>query len=103
MGTPRCIDITGRRFGRLVVEARVPRAATAGSSPKAFWRCRCDCGTVTEARGADLRAGQIRSCGCLRKIAVRAAVQPAEPWRGANEAGVDLFNAWQLPRQGDRA
>jgi hypothetical protein len=28
---------------------------------------------------------------------VYTPVTPAKEWRGANEAGVDLFNAWRMP------
>ncbi len=54
------IELTGRRFGRLVVLER------AGSTHgKATWRCRCDCGDETVTRGTYLRNGRTASCGCL--------------------------------------
>lgn len=58
----RLIDLTGRRFGRLVVVRRAiaPRRAVA-------WECACDCGTTAIVVGADLRDGNTRSCGCLRR------------------------------------
>lgn len=54
-------DLTGHRFGRLVVIGR------DGSTPQgaATWRCRCDCGTEHIAAGYQLRLGRIKSCGCL--------------------------------------
>ena len=52
------IDLTGRTFERLTV------LSYAG---KASWNCRCECGSVKVVRGADLKNGMIRSCGCLGK------------------------------------
>lgn len=51
-------DISGQRFGRLV-------AVSIASRRPVKWVCRCDCGNVTRAIGANLRAGRVRSCGCI--------------------------------------
>lgn len=55
----------GRRFGRLVVEAKA--ASVRG---RAGWRCRCDCGQTLVVCGDDLRGGGTRSCGCLHHESV---------------------------------
>jgi hypothetical protein len=52
------IDLTGKRFGRLVVTAYV------GDRKRS---CVCDCGPRVVARGSDLRKGRINSCGCLKR------------------------------------
>jgi len=57
------IDLTGERFGRLTVLGRAPKPSANGS---AGWLARCDCGTKIVALSSRLRAGRIRSCGCLR-------------------------------------
>lgn len=58
----RTINLTGRRFGRLVVQGRAP--TEPGCDLR--WECICDCGgTKTTVRGS-LRAGHTRSCGCLQ-------------------------------------
>lgn len=54
-------DITGQRFTRLLVESRVPAAGA-----KAAWLCVCDCGERRVVLGSHLRAGNSKSCGCLR-------------------------------------
>lgn len=42
---PEPIDLTGRRFGRLLVQARAPDVVSAsGRSRYAAWACLCDCG-----------------------------------------------------------
>jgi Holliday junction resolvasome RuvABC endonuclease subunit len=53
--------LTGRRFGRLLVIER----AASDRWGNARWRCLCACGDDLIARGASLRDGSTRSCGCL--------------------------------------
>jgi hypothetical protein len=60
-GTPRRIDLTGNRYGRLTV---IDYAGRKGSS--ATWRCRCDCGGESIAWAGSLKRGLTRSCGCLQ-------------------------------------
>lgn len=70
----RVIDLTGQRFGRLTVLERAGSYKVCGewaSTTLAVWRCRCDCGEVVEVLGQNLRRGQTRSCGCLRKDLLR--------------------------------
>lgn len=33
----------------------------------AYWKCKCECGTIFSAEGNSLRQGKIKSCGCLNK------------------------------------
>lgn len=70
--TKRCIncrslkqvkDITGQRFGRLLVL----RAAYKGSNNSWFWECKCDCGEEVTVDGHSLRSGNTKSCGCYNK------------------------------------
>ena len=61
----KAVDLTGQRFGRLVVMERAPknpRYATAYT----LWNCRCDCGEETIVRSHSLIQGETKSCGCLR-------------------------------------
>ncbi|HDR9285133.1 TPA: hypothetical protein QDB46_000187 [Burkholderia multivorans] len=61
----KLIDITGQRFGRLVVLGKGPkRPSKLGGSN---WICRCDCGNEVIAVGSSLRSGGRKSCGCLGK------------------------------------
>jgi hypothetical protein len=53
-------DLTGRRFGKLVVQGR----SDAITSQKVFWVCLCDCGETTLKRGNDLTMGKVSTCGC---------------------------------------
>lgn len=53
----------GHRYGKLVVLERAPKPE--GRPKGAYWLCQCDCGNQKIIRGADLRAGNVNSCGCL--------------------------------------
>lgn len=57
----RFIDLTGQRFGRLIVIERAPNARK-----ETRWTCRCDCGRTTIAFAQNLRRGLTQSCNCLR-------------------------------------
>lgn len=60
----KLIDLTGRRFGRLLVVSKAP-ASTAFANTSARWECRCDCGSAVAVFSAALRRGATKSCGCL--------------------------------------
>ena len=47
----RYIDLTGQRFGKLVVKEYAPSDGRKG----AFWLCQCDCGNTTVVAGQELR------------------------------------------------
>lgn len=59
----RTIQIAGKRYGRLTVTGIADRKTKGG---ELIWRCVCDCGSVTETTGTNLRRGATKSCGCLR-------------------------------------
>ena len=58
-------DLTGHRFGRLLVLSLVNDVA--GENIPTRWLCRCDCGREVVVRGYNLKSGQTRSCGCLQR------------------------------------
>ena len=55
------IDLTGQRFGRLMVISRSPNR----KNWRAMWLCQCDCGKKKIIRADNLRRGLTKSCGCL--------------------------------------
>ena len=62
---PRIIDLTGKRFGMLVVLRRDERH----HGRHIRWICRCDCGLPEKSvRGGHLNAGRAKSCGCNANI-----------------------------------
>lgn len=61
----RVIDLTGMRFGRLVVLYRCENK-NGGRFPA--WTCVCDCGNIVDILGCNLRTGNTKSCGCYREL-----------------------------------
>ena len=59
------IDLTGQRFGRLVVIGRGADYLTSGGHKFARWRCKCDCGNIVLVKSVHLRNGITKSCGCI--------------------------------------
>ena len=59
------IDLTGQRFGKLVVLKEAQRPAHLNNS-LAYWECLCDCGNHHITSGSQLRSGKIKSCGCTK-------------------------------------
>ena len=55
------MELQGVRFGRLTVLKK------AANTNKAFWVCVCDCGAVVTKAQIDLRSGDTKSCGCIKK------------------------------------
>lgn len=56
-------DLTGKRFGRLLVLSLNGRNPNFGGL---IWKCKCDCGKVVNVLGNSLRNGLTKSCGCYR-------------------------------------
>jgi hypothetical protein len=78
------IDLTGKRFGKLVVLGRAP--SSARERPK--WLCRCDCGKEKVIRGHALRAGATHSCGCM------VGVLTGNRFRTHGQCGTEMHKIW---------
>ena len=57
---PKKYELTGQRFGRLVV-----RGQAVAAKPSTWWVCDCDCGNWTITKTKYLNNGDTKSCGCL--------------------------------------
>jgi hypothetical protein len=57
---PPLKDLTGMRFGRLVVNSY----AGKDKHRESLWLCTCDCGKVVTVISCNLRTGNTTSCGC---------------------------------------
>ena len=57
-------DLTGQRFGKLVVVER----AGSDKYKHATWLCKCDCGQYTTVVMNNLVDGNIHSCGCSHYV-----------------------------------
>lgn len=76
----RVRDLTGERFGRLVVVGpAVLSQVLVSQHRRTHWRCRCDCGTERIVQTGNLTHGNTRSCGCLRKeVTSQRKLKPTE-------------------------
>lgn len=65
-------DLTGMRYGRLVVLSRnyekTDELYRNKGIKKLFWNCQCDCGNITVVTSSNLtnKISPTRSCGCYR-------------------------------------
>lgn len=59
-GCSQLWDLTGKRFGKLVV-LRKTEKRRRGS---VLWLCQCDCGNICEKPTGELNSGFATSCGC---------------------------------------
>lgn len=87
-------DLTGKRFGRLTVIG-----IKETNTRKTYWTCRCDCGNLKDVRSDSLKAGRIKSCGCLKQEQdVKNLVSPSmvkSQNAGFKRSGTRLYVIWQ--------
>lgn len=57
----RFVDLSGQRFGRLVVQ----RLSAMQPGGPLRWMCLCDCGSTVDLRRNNLSSGNTQSCGCF--------------------------------------
>ena len=67
----KMIDLTGKRFGKLIVLERDYNYPKKGT----YWKCQCDCGNIISARKDQLtrKKNPKRSCGCDLKEKISLA------------------------------
>ena len=85
----RVEDLTGKRFGRLVVLERVENSKTGSSR----WLCKCDCGETRVHTAGTLNYGVVQSCGCYGKEA-RAKSNTTH-----NKSQTKLYRVWASMRE----
>lgn len=61
------VDITNRRFGRLLALSRAGRTKNG----RAIWQFQCDCGKQIILKANAVMTGNTRSCGCLHREMMR--------------------------------
>ncbi len=60
-------DLSGKQFGRLVVEGIAYRKKWKNGYTRYFWKCKCDCGKELISQSSALIIGRTLSCGCYNK------------------------------------
>lgn len=79
---PKKIDLTGKRFGKLVVLNENP----IRKNQKIQWDCICDCGNLTTVKGQCLKNGETKSCGCLNTESPNELGKTYGKWRVIKKA-----------------
>ncbi len=86
---PALIDLTGQQFGRWTALTKVEHPGQ-----HAFWKCRCECGTVSAVRATILRNGRSLSCGCLQRE-ITSARKTTHGGSGSAPNPDPLYLTWQ--------
>jgi len=62
-------DLTGLRFGRLLVISYIKANSFTITGKRAFskWHCKCNCGNSINVTSSSLNSGNTKSCGCFGK------------------------------------
>jgi hypothetical protein len=87
----RLIDLTGQRFGKLIVVEYAGR----NERRESLWRCHCDCGNESIVRGDVLRRGTTESCGCGKGL---KHGHHKKPWYSSYKA---MMERCYLPSSGN--
>lgn len=57
----------GQKFNRLTVIEKANHIKMSPNDRSIYWKCKCDCGKITEVPSKYLISGHTKSCGCLAK------------------------------------
>lgn len=86
-------NLTGQRFGMLIVLYRSQDKVQPSGQKKVMWHCKCECGNEKDISAHSLKSGSAYSCGCYRKS------------RTTTSSAIDLtgkkFGRWTVLRKGD--
>lgn len=80
------VDLTGRRFGKLVVIER-DLISPSKDFHKRWW-CSCDCGNRKSVVASYLRDGRVVTCGCGRKTRL------GDFTRSHGKSDTGAYNSW---------
>lgn len=87
----KMIDITGRKFGRLLVTGFAGRKRSkTNNTTETLWDCLCDCGNKVVVPKHLLTSGNTKSCGCLKRERNIAL------WTTHGKTHTRLYRIWQL-------
>ena len=62
----RLIDLSGKRFGRLLAIERDTSRSPKERKYRTLWKCKCDCGKEVVVWANNLVRGHTLSCGCYK-------------------------------------
>lgn len=81
-------DEVGNVYGRLTVREQVSEKGRGR-----VWLCDCECGGTTQAPTAELRRGNVRSCGCLQREAASNWLSMGIAWKNGTKPVVSYVGA----------
>ena len=84
------IDMENKSFGRLLVL----KLAYIGNDNRAYWSCKCVCGSIKNISGKELRKGSIRSCGCLKLERIKESTSGENHYRWNEKVGYKGIHTW---------
>jgi len=84
------INLTGQRFGKLIVIRDDGRT----KDERVIWLCRCDCGNFAHVHSKCLRQERTRSCGCLQKEWARRHIKAISFLHGDALKKTPPYNSW---------
>lgn len=93
-------DLTGRKFGRLMVIETADRGERAGRAQ--FWKCKCECGKETVTDSYSLTSGRTKSCGCYARENSKHA-KITEPKHGMTHTRIYTIWHHMRTRTSDKA
>ena len=88
------VNLIGERYGRLIV-TEFDRL----QNRKTYWKCVCDCGLTVLATGNNLRSGNTKSCGCLRRETAKATGELNKTHGNSHNNRTRLYTIWCGMRQ----
>ena len=93
--SPRFRDLSGKRFGRLLVERYHGKADTK----EIYYWCICDCGNRLLISSSNLHNGTTKSCGCLLHE-VSSIIHKGKPIQKTHgDYETRLYNIWTNIKQ----
>lgn len=74
-----------------VIKKNKEKSAPVNGHVHVYWDCVCKCGTFFAARGTDIRAGRVLSCGCLQREIARKKMTGKPSNNKSNLVGKTYF------------
>ena len=92
----KLIDLTGQRFGKLVVI----RKAESDKYHNVRWLCLCDCGSTIIRYGWPLRSGKCLDCGCgNHNRAIMRNVKHSGRYTRLYQIWIDIIRRCENPKR----
>lgn len=78
------IDLTGEKYGRLLVMEQAESNIQPNGTCKTKWKCLCDCGNYTIVDAYNLKSGHTSSCGCYNSDVSKSKIEDITNQRFGN-------------------